>query len=159
MKYRLKLTWDGYSGYSTEMILYTITAIKHRNGIRCSPAINSKTARPSIYKQIPRRPMDITVTSWRAQWYLKSPTFREFTQPFVQGQIKETSKLRVTGFCEGHSPVTGELPSQRASNAENVSIWWRHHGYPFWRSSWNIPLTYHLSVEAIISMEIYIHVF
>ena len=36
-------------------------------------------------------------------------------------------KLRVTGLCEGNSPVTGEFPSQRASNAENVFIWWRHH--------------------------------
>ena len=34
---------------------------------------------------------------------------------------KKTSKLRVTGLCEGNSPVTGEFPSQRASNAENVS--------------------------------------
>ena len=25
------------------------------------------------------------------------------------------------------SPVTSELPAQRASNAENVSIWWHHH--------------------------------
>ena len=41
---------------------------------------------------------------------------------------KKTSKLRVTGLCEGNSPVTGEFPAQRASNAENVSIWWRHHG-------------------------------
>ena len=40
---------------------------------------------------------------------------------------KQTSKLRVTGLCEGNSPVTGEFPTQRASNAENVSIWWRHH--------------------------------
>ena len=40
---------------------------------------------------------------------------------------KKTSKLRVTGLCEGNSPVTGEFPTQRASNAENVSIWWRHH--------------------------------
>ena len=40
---------------------------------------------------------------------------------------KETSKLRVTGLCEGNSPGTGEFPAQRASNAENVSIWWRHH--------------------------------
>ena len=40
---------------------------------------------------------------------------------------KETSKLRVTGLCEGNSPMTGEVPAQRASNAENVSIWWRHH--------------------------------
>ena len=23
--------------------------------------------------------------------------------------------------------MTGELPAQKASNAENISIWWRHH--------------------------------
>ena len=40
---------------------------------------------------------------------------------------KKTSKFRVTGLCVGNSPVTGEFPAQRASNAENVSIWWRHH--------------------------------
>ena len=42
---------------------------------------------------------------------------------------KKTSKLRVTGLCEGNSSVTGEFPAQRASNAESVSIWWRHHGF------------------------------
>ena len=40
---------------------------------------------------------------------------------------EKTPKLRVTGLCEGSSPVTGEFPAQRASNAETVSIWWRHH--------------------------------
>ena len=40
---------------------------------------------------------------------------------------KKTSKLCVTGICAGNSPVTGEFPAQRSSNAENVSIWWRHH--------------------------------
>ena len=40
---------------------------------------------------------------------------------------KKTSKLRVTGLCVGNSPGTGEFPTQMASNAENVSIWWRHH--------------------------------
>ena len=43
---------------------------------------------------------------------------------------KKTSKLRVTGLCAGNSPVTGEFPAQMASAAENVSIWWRHHGQP-----------------------------
>ena len=42
---------------------------------------------------------------------------------------KKTSKLRVSGLCEGYSPLTGEFPTQRASNVENVSIWWRHHAY------------------------------
>ena len=41
---------------------------------------------------------------------------------------KKTSKLRVTGLCAGNSPGTGEFPAQRASNAENISLWWRHHG-------------------------------
>ena len=36
---------------------------------------------------------------------------------------KKTSKLHITGLCEGNSLVTGEIPSQRASYAENVSIW------------------------------------
>ena len=31
-------------------------------------------------------------------------------------------------LCAGNSPVTGEFPAQRVSNAENVSIWWHHHG-------------------------------
>ena len=40
---------------------------------------------------------------------------------------KKTSKVRVTGFCVGNSPGNGEFPAQMASNAENVSIRWRHH--------------------------------
>ena len=43
---------------------------------------------------------------------------------------KRASKLHVTGLCEGNSPVTGKFPAQRASNAENVVIWWRHHIIP-----------------------------
>ena len=39
----------------------------------------------------------------------------------------KTSKLRVTGLCVGNSQGTGEFLAQMASNAENVSISWRHH--------------------------------
>ena len=39
---------------------------------------------------------------------------------------KKTSKLRVTGLCEGNSPMTDESPQKMVSYAENVSIWWRH---------------------------------
>ena len=46
----------------------------------------------------------------------------------VRSWSQKTSKLRVTGLCAGNSPVTSEFPVQRASNAENVSIWWCHHG-------------------------------
>ena len=40
---------------------------------------------------------------------------------------KKTLKLRVTGLCAGNLPGTGKFPAQMASNAEKVSIWWRHH--------------------------------
>ena len=40
---------------------------------------------------------------------------------------KKASKLRVTGPCAGITPVIGELPTQMASNWENVCIWWCHH--------------------------------
>ena len=42
---------------------------------------------------------------------------------------KKPSKIRVTGLCDGNPSVTGGFPSQRTSNAENSSIWWRHHGW------------------------------
>ena len=54
---------------------------------------------------------------------------------------EETPNLRVTGLCEGNSPVTGEFPAQKASNAGNVSIWWRHHEPCawFWCVFYNLP--------------------
>ena len=55
---------------------------------------------------------------------------------YSRRRSKKTSKLRVTGLCEGNSPVTGEFPAQMASNAENVSIWWRHRVPP---DSWFTP--------------------
>ena len=51
---------------------------------------------------------------------------------------KKTSKLRVTGLCAGNSPGTGEFPAQMASNAENVSIWWRHHVSNGCHATWPI---------------------
>ena len=50
---------------------------------------------------------------------------------FFRCRSNKTSKLRVTGLCEGNSPVTGEFPAQRVSNAEDESFWWRHHVYTF----------------------------
>ena len=40
-----------------------------------------------------------------------------YSTVYSRRRSKKTSKLR----------VTGEFPAQRASNVENVSIWWRHH--------------------------------
>ena len=50
-----------------------------------------------------------------------------FLNRLFRRRSKQTSKLRVTGLCARNSPGTGEFPAQMASNAENASIWWRHH--------------------------------
>ena len=53
----------------------------------------------------------------------------------IRHRSKKTSKLCITGLCEGNSPVTGKFPWQTDSNAENVSIWWCHHDELF--VTWN----------------------
>ena len=71
----------------------------------------------------------ITMTSQWPRRRLKSPVSRLFTQSFIWAQIKENIKApRHWSLCEEFTG-TGEFPAQRASNAENVSIWWRHHDY------------------------------
>ena len=47
--------------------------------------------------------------------YLLNRLFRRWS--------KKASKLRITGVGEGNPPVTGEFPPQKASDAENGSIW------------------------------------
>ena len=70
----------------------------------------------------------ITLTSWSPRWRLTSPASRLFTQPFIQTQIKKNIKARRHWPLCGEFTGSGEFPAQRASNAENVSIWWRYHG-------------------------------
>ena len=55
-----------------------------------------------------------------------------------RSRSKKTSKLRLTGLCAGNSPGTGEFPAQMASNAEDVSIWWRHHEKPEMFCKWSL---------------------
>ena len=61
---------------------------------------------------------------------------------YSRRRSKKTSKLRVTGLCVGNSAVTGEFPAQRTSNAENVSIWWRHRGQKAISISWRDETTH-----------------
>ena len=70
------------------------------------------------------------MTSQWAQYRLKSLASRLFSQLFIEMQIKENIKAPRHWLWAGNLPGTGEFPVQRASNAENVSIWWRHHGNP-----------------------------
>ena len=69
---------------------------------------------------------------------------------------KKTSKLRVTDLCAGNSPGTGEFPAQRASNAENVSIWWRHHAILHFKQHWytGVLLQWVLEVANCLLMKI-----
>ena len=41
-----------------------------------------------------------------------------FLNHLFRRRSKKTSELRATGLCEGNSPVTGEFPAQRVSNAK-----------------------------------------
>ena len=50
-----------------------------------------------------------------------------YSTVYSRCRSKKTSKLHVTGLCAGNSLVTGEFPAQRATNADNISIWWRVH--------------------------------
>ena len=73
---------------------------------------------------------------------------------YSRRRSKKTSKLRVTGLCWGVGwgvdlPVTGELPAQMASNADNVCIWWRHHAlgeFQWLRLSFQSICSPHLAV-------------
>ena len=59
---------------------------------------------------------------------IRGPAAPQITRRLFGRRSKKTPKLRVTGLCVGNSPMDGEFPAQMASNAENVAIWWRHHG-------------------------------
>ena len=62
-------------------------------------------------------------------------------------RIEENIKAQLHWSLWGDLPVTDGFPSQRASNRQNVSIWWRHHvhaGNPYYQSAecslWAIEL-------------------
>ena len=77
---------------------------------------------------------DVTMTTMASQIHQPHDCL---LNPLFRLKSKKTSKLRVTGLCQGNSPGTGEFPAQMASYAENVSIWWRHH-------AWNMTLWMYL---------------
>ena len=52
-----------------------------------------------------------------------------YSTTYSKHRSKKTSKLCITGLWVGNSPVTGEFPTQKASDTENVSKWWHHHVY------------------------------
>ena len=50
-----------------------------------------------------------------------------YSTVYSDADQRKTSNLRVTGTLCREFTGPGEFPAQRASYAENVFIWWRHH--------------------------------
>ena len=81
------------------------------------------------------------MTSQWTRYRLKSSALPLFTEPFIRAQIKENIKApRHWPLCVEFTG-TGEFPAQMASNAENVSIWWRHHDKDAILEVMGIPLS------------------
>ena len=77
-------------------------------------------------------------------------------------KTKKTSKLRVTSLFAGNSLVTSEFPKQKASNTENVSIWWRHHeSVEFVSACWLLmwPFTLKQTLRMEQQLICYLHLF
>ena len=66
---------------------------------------------------------------WRLNWHdgVSNHQLKSVYSPVYSGADQGKHQSSASLAFEGNSPVTGEFSAQRASNAENVSIWWRHH--------------------------------
>ena len=87
------------------------------------------------------------ISLWSLRWRHNGHNSVSDHQPYdcllnllFRRRSKKTSKLRATGLCAGNSPGTGEFPAQSASNAENVSIWWRQHDISRAIRVWGTPI-------------------
>ena len=105
--------FPNFNGCAIEVLGWLINFIPHR----CTSSLNSSL-------QWRHNERD-GVSNHQPDDCLRKRVFRRRT--------KKTSKLRVTSLCAGNSPVAGEFPPQRTSNAENVCIWWLHHVVTEWR--------------------------
>ena len=133
--------------------------------ITISPSFHSACFMPNIYLQlqcvnvrcqtVDHSRIDSTKKSNALRWRHNGRDGVSNHQPHdcllnrLFGRISnKTSKLLVTGLCVGNSPGTGEFPAQMASNAENVSIWWRHHA--IYLTQENTHSSIQLYIEKII---------
>ena len=115
---RVKISSDMNSQKSLRMPCHAdLKTIMQNNEIVCSPCLCEN-------------PNDISSLTWRRNGHGGVSNHQPhhcLLNRLFGCKSKKTSKLRVTGLCAGNSQGTGEFPAQMASNAENVSIWSRHH--------------------------------
>ena len=84
---------------------------------------------------------DVKMSAMASQ--ITSPT-SVYSTVYSGADQRKHQQLRVTGLCAANSPVAGEFPAQKASNAEKVPIWWRHHGrsvFDEWLMQWIVELS------------------
>ena len=117
---------------------YRLQAISNDHAclLRCDYGIMYTTSRNSyritavkeiIFERFARHYRDVIMRAMASQ--ITSFTIVYSTVYSGADQRKHQSSASLA-FVRGihRWPVTGEFPAQMASNAENVSIWWRHHG-------------------------------
>ena len=143
-EYRAARKQPGTTAYKFNL---TITQLLLGREENCSVKILAQRHTEPKHQQSPTLPLDQLAAAWHACICIlvagKSVHYRDVIMGAMASQIivpyycllnrlfgrrsMKTSKLRVTGLCAGNLPMTGEFPAQMANNAENVSIWWRHH--------------------------------
>ena len=94
----------------------------------CDVSVMSKSDNAYIRYRAGSSRLHVTdcTLQWRHNWRDGVSNHRRLDSllnRLFRRRSKKTSNLRDTGLCEGNSPVTIEFPAQRASNAENDSIW------------------------------------
>ena len=112
------------------LIMFSLTTPVFKICAETKVSVNSVEVGPIFMMRIPRIWYAIKSLRWRHNGCdsVSNHQPREcLLRRLIRHTSKKTPKLRVTGLCAGNSPVTGEFPAQLASNAETVSIWWRHH--------------------------------
>ena len=91
--------------------------------------LKSPTSRLFVQRLTPK-PSHYLVTCKFTQWCHNERGSLSNHQPVysnIYSGADQRKHQSITGLGAGNSPVTGEFPAQRASKAENVPIWWRHH--------------------------------
>ena len=91
-------------------------------------------------KKIDLRCLNVTSMQWSFQWrhderdgISNHQLHNCLLNRLFRHRSKKTPKLRITGLCEGNSPVTG-------ASMKSVSIWWRHHVIcEIYKHLWSCP--------------------
>ena len=134
--------WTG-SALVQVMVCYLFTAKPLPERMLTYCQLDTKEQMPLKFKsKFTKMHLKMSSRKWTLQWRHNGRDGVSNHQPLkcllnhlFGRRLRKTSKLRVTGLCEGNSPGTGEFPAQMASNAGNFSIWWRHR-VVIWPMGW-----------------------